>query len=237
MFMSIYRTSCASVCRFAAARDRQRPPCLIIPKGMAGRTVELSPLECTDRLELLRQAEYTCNDQNLCNLSDHARKFLLRAFLIQPVIWETGSTRGTMSEKRIKVAGIRPRVGTIGPPGIHLRWSFPPSEGFPKKGFDVFRRPNPKKQGPSSIVWRTLQCRRHRGRASACKWAGRSKSTSGKRRGSDARRLYDLRIRTLQRSHRIGSNDIPFGCPNDVYPSFPTGRPSRSNGRRCRGHC
>ena len=54
-----------------------------------------------------------------------------------------------MSEKRIKVAGIRPRAGSIGPPGIHLRWSFPPSDGFPKKGFDVFRRPSPKKQGPS----------------------------------------------------------------------------------------
>ena len=57
-----------------------------------------------------------------------------------------------MSDKRMKVAGIRPRAGTIGPAGIHLRWSFPPSEGFPKKGFDVFRRPNSKKQGPSDPV-------------------------------------------------------------------------------------
>jgi hypothetical protein len=36
--------------------------------------------------------------------------------------------------------GIRPSGDLIGPPGLHLRWSFPSDLGFPEKGFRVFRR-------------------------------------------------------------------------------------------------
>ena len=59
---------------------------------------------------------------------------------------------GQMSENGIKVVGIRPRPGSVGPPGLHLRWTFPPAAGFPQKGFEVFRRPNPKKQDPADPV-------------------------------------------------------------------------------------
>ena len=44
--------------------------------------------------------------------------------------------------ERIAVMGIRPRPGSIGPDGHHLRWMFPPRLGFPPKGFLVYRRPS-----------------------------------------------------------------------------------------------
>jgi hypothetical protein len=42
----------------------------------------------------------------------------------------------------ITVMGIRPRPGSVGPSGHHLRWMFPPALGFPPKGFLVYRRPS-----------------------------------------------------------------------------------------------
>jgi hypothetical protein len=44
--------------------------------------------------------------------------------------------------KRITLIGIRPAESSIGPAGIHLRWSFPAEFGFPAKGFAVYRRPS-----------------------------------------------------------------------------------------------
>ncbi len=41
----------------------------------------------------------------------------------------------------IAVVGISPRVDSIGPAGLHLRWSFPSQRGFPPGGFNIYRRP------------------------------------------------------------------------------------------------
>ena len=45
-----------------------------------------------------------------------------------------------MASRRITVLGARPNRA-IGPPGLHIRWMFPPALGFPGDGFEVFRRP------------------------------------------------------------------------------------------------
>lgn len=42
--------------------------------------------------------------------------------------------------QRITLTGTRPRSGSIGPPGLHLRWAFAPHLGFPAGGFLVYRR-------------------------------------------------------------------------------------------------
>ena len=47
-----------------------------------------------------------------------------------------------LASDRITVLGVRPAEASIGPPGLHLRWMFPPPLGFPGKGFEVFRRPS-----------------------------------------------------------------------------------------------
>jgi hypothetical protein len=41
----------------------------------------------------------------------------------------------------LSLVGIRPQPSSIGPPGIHLRWTFTPELGFPREGFKLFRRP------------------------------------------------------------------------------------------------
>ena len=46
-----------------------------------------------------------------------------------------------MIKERITLTGIRPRENSIGPPGHHLRWTFPENLGFPK-GFVIYRRPS-----------------------------------------------------------------------------------------------
>ena len=47
-----------------------------------------------------------------------------------------------MANEHIAVTGIRPRDGSIGPPGHHLRWAFPEQLGFPAEGFVIYRRPS-----------------------------------------------------------------------------------------------
>lgn len=42
--------------------------------------------------------------------------------------------------ERITLTGVRPRSGSIGPPGHHLRWAFASHLGFPAGGFLVYRR-------------------------------------------------------------------------------------------------
>lgn len=45
-----------------------------------------------------------------------------------------------MPEEKIGVIGIRIQDGSVGPEGNHLRWSFPPALGFPRDGFEIYRR-------------------------------------------------------------------------------------------------
>jgi hypothetical protein len=46
-----------------------------------------------------------------------------------------------MAADRLTVLGIRPVEWSVRPAGLHLRWAFPVSLGFPPGGFQVFRRP------------------------------------------------------------------------------------------------
>src|SRR5687768_10699955 len=61
----------------------------------------------------------------------------------------------------LSVAALRPAADpadSIGPNGIHLRWLYPPSLGYPDKGFDVYR------VGTEKLTW---ACQNVAGNASA----------------------------------------------------------------------
>lgn len=55
-----------------------------------------------------------------------------------------------MEFERLSLIAIKPSESDLAPPGIHLRWSFPPSWGFPPKGFELYRSHS------SRFAWTTL---------------------------------------------------------------------------------